>query len=674
MKISAALMFCVAAVVTAGAVSAAPSAPLARTGQTVCFDSSGNSAACAGSGQDGETMAGVRWPSPRFFNDGSGVISDYLTGLGWSRDAHPAGTAKTWQGALEYIKSLNSRTYQGHSDWRLPNISELTSLMDAGQTSPAAWLNTAGSDSPGFTNVQDGLYFSSTSGPLFSGQRTAYSVHLSQGIVSKSYSTTGYVWPVRTLSGATVVAARLARTGQTACYDPATGSALSSCAGSGQDGEQLAGIAIPGSRFTPDTATGTVSDSLTGLEWSNDGSHQSFGSCSTVASANAISWQAALDLVACLNSTGYRGHGDWRMPNISELLSLFNPAADNVADWLRGTVGILPAADSASPGYWSSTTALAGTPVSARTVSYYLPVLGGLAQSDLVKSGAGYLLPVRTAAMVGARLSVVPQSFDFGTVYDSAPATRTFTVMNTTNSALTLRAATSAMTGDTALFSRADTCNNAVLPPGGSCVMTVTFPAVAGRYGAFSASWSVTSPDDAANPATITVSGTAQKDTAAPAVIDHTLAAGEVSVLFSEAIKPSTVTAATLSVSANGVGIAGTVSYDAVRHKALFTPAAPLSYNVTYTVKVTTGIADLAGNFLPAPLEWSFTPAGGTAGDIRGADGVTIDDALQALKVAVGVVQVTSLTAGERSAADMNGDGKVTVADALMILRKYLGL
>ena len=61
---------------------------LAQTGQKACYDENGNVVPCAGTGQDGDTKAGVPWPNPRFTNNGDGTMTDNLTGLMWLRDAN----------------------------------------------------------------------------------------------------------------------------------------------------------------------------------------------------------------------------------------------------------------------------------------------------------------------------------------------------------------------------------------------------------------------------------------------------------------------------------------------------------------------------------------------------------------------------------------------------------
>lgn len=67
---------------------------LPQTGQTTCYDSAGAVIPCPGTGQDGDWLAGVVWPSPRF-TVGTGAeadcVTDNLTGLMWvkSPDSTP---------------------------------------------------------------------------------------------------------------------------------------------------------------------------------------------------------------------------------------------------------------------------------------------------------------------------------------------------------------------------------------------------------------------------------------------------------------------------------------------------------------------------------------------------------------------------------------------------------
>ncbi len=194
-------------------VGGVATADLPETGQSNCYDSAypANEIPCTGTGQDGEKRAGIAWPGMRFTLTSSGtgnVVVDNLTGLMWPQDAGTptvdacASGVKAWQDALNYVACLNFGSgYLGYSDWRMPNVNELESLIHAGYNeetcsgSPcvtnAAWLNTQG-----FSNVQAGYYWTSTSYAGFT--EYAWIVYLNDGRVYDHYkATSNYVWPVR---------------------------------------------------------------------------------------------------------------------------------------------------------------------------------------------------------------------------------------------------------------------------------------------------------------------------------------------------------------------------------------------------------------------------------------------------------------------------------------------
>ena len=83
-----------------------------------------------------------------------------------------------------------------------------------------------------------------------------------------------------------------------------------------------------------------------------------------------------------------------------------------------------------------------------------------------------------------------------------------------------------------------------------------------------------------------------------------------VSATFTEAMNPLTITTGTFELTAGGVTVPGTVSYDAIDFIATFTPTAPLTASTSYNAMVTSGATDLAGNPLGttgAPNPWMFT-------------------------------------------------------------------
>jgi hypothetical protein len=73
------------------------------------------------------------WQDSRYTDHGDGTITDNTTGLMWKKCSEGlsgadcstgSATTFTWKGAL----ALNRSSFAGKSDWRLPNIKELSSL------------------------------------------------------------------------------------------------------------------------------------------------------------------------------------------------------------------------------------------------------------------------------------------------------------------------------------------------------------------------------------------------------------------------------------------------------------------------------------------------------------------------------------------------------------------
>lgn len=318
-------------------------AAIPRTGQTKCYNTTTRTEiACTGTGQDGDTLAGISWPNSRFSSNGDQTITDKLTGLIWTKDAYlmktrdplfgiefdGAGIPKnlsgdvTWKDALEYINKLNTENYLGYNDWRLPNSNELESLNHMGQSSLPTWLM-----SQGFINVQPNYhnYWSSTTYTPIAIYARTFNMNVPVPYIDNKTSYNS-VWPVR--GGYTDFAGSLIlpKTGQTACYDSA-GYTIA-CAGTGQDGDLLKGFSWPTPRFTDNSLLNstdkTVTDNLTGLIWSKDANLP----------ATLMSWQSALDYIKALNNNNYLGHNDWRLPNENELISLTNKTQSDIITWL----------------------------------------------------------------------------------------------------------------------------------------------------------------------------------------------------------------------------------------------------------------------------------------------------------------------------------------------------
>jgi hypothetical protein len=113
----------------------------------------------------------------------------------------------------------------------------------------------------------------------------------------------------------------------------------------------------------------------------------------------------------------------------------------------------------------------------------------------------------------------------------------------------------------------------------------------------------------------------AAPDVTAPTVISTvpTSAAIEVTVnstvsaTFSEAMNSTTITNATVILKQGVTAIVGTVTY--VGGVATFTPTGDLAYNTVYTLTITTGAKDLAGNALAGNYTLTFTTGAAPASE-----------------------------------------------------------
>lgn len=120
----------------------------AQTGETVSH----------GPGSDGAVQAGT----PRQFKDnGDGTITDEATGLMWEKKDHSGGlheagntysfsaTGMNMDGtmATDFLAGMNADGgFAGHTDWRIPNVTELESIKNYGIGTSAATFDEFNSD------------------------------------------------------------------------------------------------------------------------------------------------------------------------------------------------------------------------------------------------------------------------------------------------------------------------------------------------------------------------------------------------------------------------------------------------------------------------------------------------------------------------------------------------
>jgi hypothetical protein len=288
-------------------------------------------------------------PDPaRFTDNGDGTVTDVVTQLMWQKGENDR---MSWFDALEACRKMD---LGGHTDWRLPSIKELNTILNLAHTD-GWWYFKQAFPAEG---LQPPLlhYFSSTPFEKYYVWVTNFCFGY-DGYYANKKATLLFraVRNVETPAAAPAVFV-LPDSGQRECYNdegaaidpPAEGAPFH-----GQDGTRErhplsftglreGGAALPDGTSRED-GLAMLRDNNTGLVWE-------------VKSACADDLNFALDtytldeareLVDQLNDAGYGGFGDWRLPNREELRS--------IVDYGRGTPALAPAfGDDAPPGFcWS---------------------------------------------------------------------------------------------------------------------------------------------------------------------------------------------------------------------------------------------------------------------------------------------------------------------------------
>ena len=259
-------------------------------------------------------------PTDDFTNNGDGTVTHKITGLTWKRCAEGqtvsggscAGTATTytWDQAVAL-----TATFSGKSDWRLPRIDELVTLVERNAVSPA--INTAV-----FPNTPASLFWSASA----SAGSSAYAWNVDFG---NGYDDPGY--------RASTFSVRLVRGGQS----------LGSL-----------GLYTPSADFT-DNGNGTITHQKTSLTWKRCAEGQTWTGATCSGTASATAWANAVAMTQT-----YAGATDWRLPTQNELLTFVEWSATNPAI----NTAIFP---NTPASYFWSASAYAGSSDYAWSVPFY---------------------------------------------------------------------------------------------------------------------------------------------------------------------------------------------------------------------------------------------------------------------------------------------------------------
>ena len=145
-----------------------------KTGQAASYETN----------DDGDYKKGL---ARGYTRDGvNNIVTDNTTGLVWQDDAVVSSTHRSWADAVTYCDGLS---LGGYSDWRLPTMKELTTIIDYGASPAMDGI---------FANVGGSYYWSSTE--YFYKTDQAWSVYFQSGYDNhntKTNATDGYVRCVR---------------------------------------------------------------------------------------------------------------------------------------------------------------------------------------------------------------------------------------------------------------------------------------------------------------------------------------------------------------------------------------------------------------------------------------------------------------------------------------------
>jgi len=320
--------------VTAVAQTSTQSYAIVDTGQINTYDNANAlsvepSAGSAFYGQDAQ----IDGNQPSYVDNGDGTVTDLVTGLMWQQGYSGKMTQS------EAVAGANSFNLAGYTDWRLPTIKELYSLIDfSGEdVNPMA----ASANTP----FIDTAYFTFAYGDTSAGER----------IIDSQWATaTLYTGDSDFAGGATLMFGVNFADGRIKGYP--VGNSV------GPGGQEktyfvryVRGNTAYGENSFVDNGDGTISDLATGLMWAQEdsGTH----------AVGGMDWEDALAYVQDLNDQHYLGYSNWYLPNAKELQSIVDydrsPDATNSAaiDPIFNVTSITNEDGQKDWGYyWTSTT------------------------------------------------------------------------------------------------------------------------------------------------------------------------------------------------------------------------------------------------------------------------------------------------------------------------------
>jgi len=353
------------------------------TGQSTCYDNNDvitcPLAGDAFFGQDVQYSGN----HPSYVDNNDGTVTDNITGLMWQQSPDTDGDGVIdADDKITYDEAVAGARIQetgGYSDWRLPTIKELYSLIDFSGKDPSGY---EGTDISGLIPFIDTAYFDFAYGDTDAGER----------IIDSQYASSNMYVGGELLFGVNFADGRIKGYGLQMPFGPGEKTFFVT---------YVRGNTEYGINDFIDNGDNTITDSATNLMWTQDDS------------VTGLNWQEALAWVAQKNAEQYFGYSDWRLPNVKELQSIVDytrsPVTTNSAaiDPLFSATSITNEAGQADyPCYWSGTTHANWTDMSGahgayvafgRTMGYmdgaWVDVHGAGAQRSDPKAGDPAVFP-----------------------------------------------------------------------------------------------------------------------------------------------------------------------------------------------------------------------------------------------------------------------------------------
>lgn len=283
-------------------------------------------------------------------DNGDGTVTDMVTGLMWSKTPDLNGDRvidySDKMSYTEAISNASSFNLAGYTDWRLPSIKELYSLIDFSGNDPSGYEGTSTDWLVPFINTD---YFDFGYGDLNAGERI---IDAQFATTTKYVSTT--MMNAQTMFGVNFADGRI------------KGYPTDAMPGQTEDKQfyvlYIRGNTNYGVNSFVDNGNGTITDNATGLMWMQDDN------------ASGISWEEALSYA---EGKEFAGYSDWRLPDVKELQSIVDytrsPTTSNSAainSLFHCTQITNEAGEVDYPYYWSSTTHANWSQLSGGNASY----------------------------------------------------------------------------------------------------------------------------------------------------------------------------------------------------------------------------------------------------------------------------------------------------------------